>query len=172
MPQLNKINVELALPIFGKISGEWAPDDAERQAAWEMYVELATRVTVQPLHPGEGLIREALISYHSLFGTTRAILRTHGPRVAQPSADGDLSFGHLALAVLNWVLRPVLSRWHPELLTHEQQRPSDCSVTAWEDAWEHAPTVRQELETTRQVILQYADILALVADVPPLHTPR
>ncbi len=169
MPRLNKINVELTVPLLGKIGGEWAPDDAERQAAWEMYVELATRITVQPLAPGEGLIREALTSYYSLFDTTRAILRTHGPRVAQPAADADLSFGYLALAVLNGALRPVLSRWHPELLTHEQQRPPEVSTMRWEDGWEHARAVRQELESTRRVMLQYADLLAAVAEVPPLH---
>ena len=47
MPRLNKASVELTVPLLGKITGEWAPDDAERQAAWEMYVELATRITVQ-----------------------------------------------------------------------------------------------------------------------------
>jgi hypothetical protein len=68
-------NVELTLPFLGKVSGQWAPDEAERQAAWEMYVELATRITIQPLAPGEGLLREALTSYYSLFATTRTILR-------------------------------------------------------------------------------------------------
>jgi hypothetical protein len=57
VPRLNKINVELTVPLIGKIGGEWAPDEAERQAAWEMYVEIATRITVQPLAAGEGLIR-------------------------------------------------------------------------------------------------------------------
>ncbi len=66
MPRLNKISVELTVPLFGKIGGEWAPDEAERQAAWEMYVELATRITVQPLASGEGLIREAPTSYFDL----------------------------------------------------------------------------------------------------------
>lgn len=172
MPRLEKINVELTLPFLGKISGQWAPDEAERQAAWEMYVELATRITIQPLAPGEGLLREALTSYYSLFAATRTILREHGPRVAQPSRDGDLSFGYLALAILNGALRPLLSRWHPELLNYEQQRPPTETITHWEDSWPHAPAVRQQLEATRQAILDYADLLAVAAEVPPLHPNR
>ncbi len=172
MPRLSKIGVELTLPFLGKISGEWAPDEAERLAAWEMYVELATRITVQPLAPNEGLIREALTSYYSLFATTREILREHGPQVAQPSGDGDLSFGQLALAVLNGALRPVLSRWHPELLSHEQQRPPGETVMRWENTWAHAPAVREQVEVTRRAMLDYADLLAAVADVPPLHPAR
>jgi hypothetical protein len=169
MPRLDKITVELTLPFVGKIGGSWAPDDAERQAAWEMYVELATRVAVQPLAPEEGLLREALTSYHSLFGTTRTILRDHGPRIAQPHRGGDLSFGYLALAVLNGALRPILARWHPELLAHETQRPAGESPVAWERTWPHAGELRQELDTTHHALLDYADLLAEVADVPRLH---
>lgn len=169
MPRLDKINVELGLPFLGKISGQWVPDRAEREAAWQMYVELATRITVQPLAPDQGLIREALTSYYSLFASTRAILREHGPRIAQPHRDGDLSFGYLALAVLNGALRPLLSHWHPELLSHEQQRPPDVTIAHWERSWTHAATVREQLETTRLAILGYADLLAAVAGVPALH---
>lgn len=169
MARLSMISVELALPFLGKISGEWEPDEAERLAAWEMYVELATRVTLQPLSADEGLIREALTSYYTLFESTRGILRTHGPGVAQPSGDSTLSFGYLALAVLNGALRPVLARWHPELLAYEQQRPSDETVTGWEDNWASAGEVRDALASTRQVLGAYAALLAAVADVPPLH---
>ena len=170
MPKLDKVAVELTLPFLGKIGGSWAPDDAERQAAWEMYVELVTRVAVEPLAPEEGLLREALTSYHSLFGTTRTILRQHGPRIAQPHRGGDLSFGYLALAVLNGALRPVLTRWHPELLAHETRRPASESPVAWERSWPHATELRQQLDATHRALLDYADLLADVADIPSLHT--
>ena len=49
MPRLTTISVELNLPFLGKVSGQWAPEDAERVAAWQMYVELATRISTQPL---------------------------------------------------------------------------------------------------------------------------
>jgi hypothetical protein len=31
------------------ISGTWEPNDDERRAAWELYVELVTRMAVVPL---------------------------------------------------------------------------------------------------------------------------
>src|SRR5207244_6175375 len=104
------------------VEGTWEPDQAERDAAWEMYVELVTRISVAPLAPDEGLLREALSSLYTVFGTTRAILRKYGPSVARPKGEGTLSLGHLAVAILNRVLRPVLAKWHPMLLHYEATR--------------------------------------------------
>jgi hypothetical protein len=64
-------------------------------------------------------------------------------------------------AVLNAALRPVLARWHPELLANETQRPAGESPVACERTWPHAG----ELDTTHHGLLDYAE----VADVPPLH---
>jgi len=170
MPRLESFSVELTLPFVGKVSGNWSPDDSERRAAWEMYVELATRIAVQPLAPDEGLLREALASYYSLFDTTRTILRQYGPGIAQPKSTGELSFGYLALAVLNGSLRPLLARWHPELGFYEAQRPPTESVLNWERAWPHRETLRMQLGQNRQALLEYANLLAAVAGVPDLHT--
>ena len=73
-------SVEVGLDLkFFKITGTWEPNDAERLAAWELYVELITRVAVVPLPAGEGLLREALTSLYTLFGATRDILRRARP---------------------------------------------------------------------------------------------
>ena len=94
-------SVEVGLDLkFFKISGTWEPNDAERLAAWELYVELITRVAVVPLGGHEGLLSEALDSVYSLFATTRDILRRHGPTIAEPKRDGQYSFGYLAVALL------------------------------------------------------------------------
>jgi hypothetical protein len=50
--------VTVSLP-FGIGSASWEADPTERNAAWELYIELVTRVAVQSLHPQEGLVREA-----------------------------------------------------------------------------------------------------------------
>ena len=57
---MKSIKVSLKLPYIGVIEGTWEPDDRERKAAWELYVELVTRIAVAGLHPNEGLLREAL----------------------------------------------------------------------------------------------------------------
>ncbi|HYA61512.1 MAG TPA: hypothetical protein VED16_05465 [Candidatus Acidoferrum sp.] len=43
MKKLIEINVGLDLHIF-KIEGKWALSDEERKAAWEMHVDLITRI--------------------------------------------------------------------------------------------------------------------------------
>jgi hypothetical protein len=109
------VEVKLGIPVVGQVSGTWVPDEAERWAAWELYVELVTRITVVDLPPDQGLLREALSSLHSLFPTTRDILRRYGPAVAPQGKEGGITFGYLAVAILNGVLRALLSTWHPAL---------------------------------------------------------
>jgi hypothetical protein len=169
MPSGEIDSVEVGLNLgFLSIKGEWKPNDQERDAAWELYVELATRIAVVPLRGGEGLIREALTSLYSLFDTTRGILRKYGPVLARPRPAGEYSFGQLSLLVLNFELRPLLARWHPALQDWETRQPADQSKVAHEDSWEHAARLRGEIEQTRQRLVAYADLLAAAAGVPPL----
>jgi len=165
---LTKISVELSLPYLSKISGEWEPDENEREAAWELYVELITRVSVVNLGPEEGLLRESLSSLYSLFATTREILRKHGPAVAKPKGKNRISFGLLSVAVLNSVLRPILSKWHPLLDDYEAKRPSGLSPLEYEGKWEKAPELRHALDGARLKLVEFAGILADVAGVPSL----
>jgi hypothetical protein len=166
--KLTSVKVSIALPFIGSVEGTWEADERQRQAAWEMYVELATRISVVPLREDDGLLREALTSLYSLFGTTREILRRHGPEVARPRREGELSFGYLAVAVLNTLIRPLLATWHPELTRYEAQRPAERSVTDHERMWPKAGELRDELERGRGVLLAYAGILGQVAQVPSL----
>jgi len=100
----------LNLP-FGLGGVEIEVSEAVIRAAWELYVEFATRIAAHPLAPGAGSAREALDSLYSLFQTTRQVLREAGPAVAT-SAD---SLGPLAIRVLNEGVRPFLVAWHTEL---------------------------------------------------------
>jgi hypothetical protein len=54
MPKLTSVAVSLKLPFLGDFNGTWEPDETEQRAAWEMYVELVTRVSLVELQPGEG----------------------------------------------------------------------------------------------------------------------
>ncbi len=172
MPKLTSFKVSLQLPQVASIEGTWEPDKSERTAAWEMYVELVTRISVAELPPGEGLLREALTSLYTLFGTTRNILRHHGPGVAQPKGKNDLSFGLLAVTVLNVVLRPVLAKWHPLLLDHESSREKGVSPLEHETRWDKYEELRNVLAETRLVLTDYANLLGGVAGVPSLIFER
>jgi len=146
----------------------WEPDESQRKAAWEMYVELVTRVAIVDLHPDEGTLREALTSLHSLFESTRDILRRHGPSVARAKKNHQVSFGYLAVAILNQVLRPVLSKWHPLLLDYEEERQDKTSKVAHEKAWSKSEELRKVLDDIRPKLRAYGDLLAKAAGVEPL----
>ncbi len=113
--KLKKVLVSLP---FGLGSAEWEADSTQRRAAWALYVELVTRVAVQELANDAGLVREAMNSLYTIFGTTREILREAGPDVGASRE----SVGGLAIAVLNPGLRPFLTKWHPMLQVWEAQR--------------------------------------------------
>ncbi len=172
MPKLTSVKVSLTLPYIGGVEGTWEPDETERNAAWEMYVELITRISVAELKPDEGLLREALSSLYTLFDTTRKILRKCGPSVAQPKGEDGISFGYLAVAILNTVLRPVLAKWHPLLLDYESTKDSTISPLEHERQWEKHEELRQVLNEVRGVLIEYAELLAQVAGVPSLIVKR
>lgn len=155
---LKKVTVSLP---FGIGSAEWETDVKQRRAAWSLYVELVTRIAVQPLEVDQGLLREALTSLHSLFSTTRQILKDAGPNVG---ASRD-SVGGIAIAVLIRGIRPFLASWHPLLQAWEAQRLPHISPKEHEQNWCEEPTLRNELELLRQDLEQYANSLATIAGV-------
>ncbi len=127
------------------VDAEFAPHEADRRAAWELYIELATRISTQPLPPGQGVEGSALESLHALFAITREIMKRHG-RDAQ-------AFSRIGIAVLNRILRPFLTRWHPRFA--DTTTPDEASLAVF----------RQELEAMRQDMLAYSRVLAAIADV-------
>lgn len=172
MPKLKEVTVNLNLPYVGGIEGTWQADENEVNAAWELYIELITRISVAELKPDEGLLREALTSLYNLFGITRDILRKYGSSVARPKNDDYISFGYLAVAILNAVIRPVLSKWHSLLLDYEATKTDSISSFEHEKKWDKNKALRSELNRVRIILFQYADLLAQVADVPSLIIKR
>lgn len=148
-PKLSKVSFSLPWEI-GKV--EILITDAAKRAAWELYVELQTRIAVQPLGEDEGLIREGLGSLHSIFGTTREVLRSAGPDVGvKPS-----SVGGVAMRVLNLGLRPFLAKWHPELQAWETLRDPEVSPVDHERNWPKRKSARRELQQLQKRLSRYA----------------
>ena len=92
-----KLNVEFA-------EMEFKATEDDQIAAWDMYVELLTRITTQPLEDGTGDEETALTSVFSLFAITREILKTKGRQAN--------NFTKVAIIVLNQVIRPFTAKWH------------------------------------------------------------
>ena len=163
MPKLINVKLDVRVPGLGGIAGTWEPDRSEVSASWELYVEMVTRTPLGVCSPQEGSLREALDSIYSLFDTTRGILRRYGPAVARPKWRRKLSFGYLAVSMLNLVLRPFLTEWHPKLRNWERDNPN-----LDENEWEERSHFLSALSEMSGQLRQYADLFAKVADVPEL----
>ncbi len=163
MPRWINTKVVLKVPGIISISGTWEPNESEIKAAWELYVEMVTRAPLGGFSPQEGSIREALASIYSLFDTTRGILRQHGPTIARPKSASELSFGYLAVSMLNLVLRPMLTKWHQRLRAWEQRNPS-----LGEHDWPDSCDFWEALDEAAKQLREYAGLFAEVAEVPEL----
>jgi hypothetical protein len=90
-----------------------SPDAAPAHALW---VQLATRITTQPLHYRSGEEETAAASVASLFARVRELLEKH-PHAAQ--------FRALATSLLNDTLRAHTARWHGWLTEDKERRGAD-----------------------------------------------
>ena len=135
-----KINLEF-------LEMDFAPNTSDQDAAWEMYIELLTRVTTQHLEPAHGDENTALESVYSLFDLTRSIIRTH-------SRD-CMEFTKIAVVVLNQRARPFTAKWHPRLIAGDLGE-SDRSL------------FRTELRELQTDLRNYTRLLAELAGVEDL----
>lgn len=127
---------------------EWTPQDADRNAAWELYVELLTRVTGHALAAEHGDETAALESIYTLFPLTRDILRRHGP--------GSAQFARVAIPVLNQVVRPFTEKWHRRSISGELSDPT------------HRAEFRNELIQLQGALEAYTRALGTMANVEDL----
>lgn len=150
--------ISVSLP-FGLGGVVITPNKAEQNAAWALYVELTTRIAVQPFDPDHGVMREVLNSLYSLFGLTRQVLRDAGPEVAH----GESSLGPLAIEILTKGIAPFTTRWHPRLKEYESTCPSNISALAHERSWREFNQMQSELKDLQIEMRKYTRMLAEIA---------
>ncbi|MCC7297117.1 MAG: hypothetical protein IT244_02185 [Bacteroidia bacterium] len=125
-------------------------DDIDKKAAWEMYVELLTRITTQPLKVEDGDEGTALTSVYNLFPVTRDILKKYG-------AD-SITFAKIAIIILNQIIRPFTAKWHRLSIQGAFKDPGRCLE------------FRQELEQIQGKLVTYSKLLSDIAGVEDLTT--
>jgi len=152
--------------LIEKIEGTWEPTESERNAAWDMYVELVTRIPVAYLKPSERTLRLEMSSLYKLFDITREILRKYGPSVARPRSEGQLSFGYLAVKVLETILRPFMVRWYPLLIDYDSTRLKNEPAQEHEKKWERYEELKNAINEVRDALIQYANVLAKASELP------
>lgn len=127
---------------------EWKPQDNDKNAAWDLYIELLTRITTQPLPQNSGDEITALKSVYSIFSLTRRIIKKHG--------RSCIEFTKIAIIVLNQKIRPFTAKWH-KLSVHD----------AFNDI-EKCKEFRKELFILQKVLKIYTQMLADMAGVENL----
>jgi len=138
--KMTKLNISMPY-----LEMEWQPSDPDKAAAWDLYIELLTRIATQPLDDKHGKEQSALDSVFSLFATTRSILKTHGRECSE--------FTKIAIVVLNQVVRPFTAKWHK---ISSESGFDDPAV---------ASTFRSELKELQEVLRRYTGMLAQMAGV-------
>ena len=136
-----KLNLKIAEAEFSLLP-------ADNDAAWELYIEMLTRIVTQPLPAEAGDEQTALDSVYSLFPATREILRHRG--------RGAIQCSKVAIPVLNQVVRPFTAKWHKESL-----------AGAFEDE-EKRKEFREELQSLQEELRNYNRMLAQLAEVEDL----
>ena len=144
----------------------WRPTDEEKAAAWELSVEVATRCLVADLGSALGL-REELDSLHALVETTRHLLRKYGPALIPSSSADDPSLGQVAVFVVNQVLRPALSKWHPIRLGYEGAPGAPAYDVSLEEKLDE---LRDDVAGVHAILEDYGRLLAEIADAEALFT--
>jgi len=133
----------------GFLSMDWKPEPEEQQAAWELYVELLTRITTQPIADNDGDEKTALESVFNLFQLTRELLKSRGRKAE--------NFSKIAIIVLNQKIRPFTAKWH---------KPS---ISGGFDEAETRAEFRRDLKNIQSVLQNYAGMLAEMAGVETFH---
>ena len=140
---LEKVRLNLAL-----VGLEMSFEQADRDAAWELYIEMLTRIVTQPLPNSVGDDKTALDSVYSLFPITREILRRHG--------RSTVKFSMVAIPVLNQIVRPFTAKWHRESLAGAFKEDEKCR------------NFREELAALQDELRNYNRMLADIAGVEDL----
>ena len=127
---------------------EWKPKDEDRDAAWELYIELLTRIATQPLPKEHGDESTALDSIHSIFDLTREVIKRRG-RLC-------IEFTKIAIVILNQKIRPFTAKWHKLMIDKAFEDPAKCEE------------FRAELENLQKILRIYTKMLADMSGVEDL----
>ncbi|MFW9973180.1 MAG: hypothetical protein ACFFDF_23555 [Candidatus Odinarchaeota archaeon] len=122
--------------------------DVDKDAAWDLYIELLTRITTQPLKKEHGDEEIALNSIYSLFPSTRKVIKNYGRK--------SIEFTKIAIVVLNQIIRPFTTKWHKLNLQGAFNEAKQCEL------------FRKELSSLQVHLKNYTKLLADMADVEDL----
>lgn len=119
----------------------WQPNDADRNAAHALHVELISRIATRPLGYSEGVEERALTSVFELFGRARAITEAN-----RDSSTFEIVVWH----VLNSRVRAFTAKWHARNVTGELR------------ALDSSDEFRAELKAIQAALIELDQVLQLI----------
>ena len=138
--ELDKVKIKTPIA-----EAEISLDTSDQDAAWELYVEMLTRIVTQPLPSEHGDEKTALDSVSSLFPTTREVLRCRGRKA--------IHFSKIAIPVLNQVVRPFTAKWHRESLAG-----AFCEEGKRKEFREELAVLQEELRNYNRMLAEIAGV--------------
>ncbi len=126
---------------------EWGPSDADKNAAWELYIELLTRTPLDAGFEDELEPKTTLDTAYSLMPVIREIIKRNGKECTE--------FAKIAIIVVQQVIRPFLARWHKQTSAGALQGDELEQFTA-------------EFDSFRDSLMKFAGMLANMAGVEDL----
>lgn len=151
--------ISVSVPRYGNM--KFKVNREYRLVAWNLFIETMTRISTQPLNDDQGILEEALNSLYKLFTITRELLKEMEPS----KESGEMTVELLAVKMLNYELRPFLSKWHPRFVARNKNSPK-----LHDQDWEFSSEFREELEVLRKAILSYAEAFGKLSCVTELDS--
>jgi hypothetical protein len=93
----------------GQVKFKLKPDYQDRQLAFAIWAELATREASLPFDPGHDILPELYASWYEFFGRTRDLIKTIPVERLDRQSTRDIV--EATVSLLNDGMRPHLTKW-------------------------------------------------------------
>jgi hypothetical protein len=139
------------------------PSHEDRQIAYKLWVEMATRKVGMAIDPANDVITEVYTSWYDFFRVARELLKTIPVEKVRRSGD-TRKLVDIAVEVLNEQLRPHLTTWQARYRRwyEAQCRDTDCAPLTPQEIQRRFPdhdALIADLLATNQRLVKYRDVL-------------
>lgn len=145
----------------GPLNATFKPTDEERDAAWQIMVDLGTSVATQPFLEDSGHLRDVMTSLHRIFNSIKQALKDLRPS----KFDSDMNFASVCMSLLTGCLGPFLARWHEPLADFEVSRGEKSSERVHELQWPFRGECIADLNELQNTMLAFTQLLSGLSGV-------
>lgn len=153
--------VNITLP--SGVSFEFKAQEEDRKIAWEIFVQIRTRIAAVEFKDGEDSLLHVNQSLYDLFNLIREKVQGLSLRTVTKDKDGNLV--ELYFSILNHGIRPYLTKWHiPVSHFHTKQKDSYKSTIEVDQEFAQSnPKIILDIKSLNYRMKKYAEILHKIA---------